>query len=113
MTLQTADCLYFSIENNTHYVLHPLGAFQIDLTFEELTAKLDPGQFFRANRHVIVHRRVVQKYAYWEKGKYCLYLSVNNQAKQVVLPRARYAPFKNWLSYIPTPTATAQIPVVL
>lgn len=104
MILHTQDCLYFFVHNNANWVLHTLGTFQIDLSLEELTAKLDPALFFRANRHAIIHRKIVQKYAYWEKGKYCLYLSVDSQFREVVLPRARYSPFKNWLSGVaPSP----------
>lgn len=108
MTLQANECLYFFTQNNANCVLHPLGTFRIDMTFEELTAKLDPVQFFRANRRAIVHRKIVQKYAYWEKGKYCLYLLLDSQPQQVILPRARYSPFKNWLS-APVPPASPTV----
>ncbi|MBC8151930.1 MAG: response regulator [Bacteroidetes bacterium] len=107
MTLHAQDCLYFFVRNSTTCVLHASGTFQIDRSLEELTARLDPVLFFRANRNAIVHRKIVQKYAYWEKGKYCLYLSVDSPLRQVVLPRARYSPFKDWLSYVlPSPRPT-------
>ncbi|WP_128548245.1 response regulator [Larkinella soli] len=93
--LNADDCYYFFVENRAYFARHPLGTFQVDLTLERLTAVLDPNQFFRINRNVILHRKMVQKYAYWEKGKYCLFLAMGEQA---ILPRARYSPFKQWLA---------------
>jgi two-component system, OmpR family, response regulator len=97
MMLHTDDCLYFFIKERACYVLHPKGTFRVDGSLEELAAHLNPVLFFRVNRKEIVQRSVVQRYTYWEKGKYCLFLTINGQDREVILPRARYRPFLDWL----------------
>ncbi|WP_421826333.1 response regulator [Larkinella sp.] len=98
MVLQTEDCLYFFIRNKKNFVRHLLGTFQIHVPFEKLAIELDPNLFFRANRNSIIHRKTVQKYAYWENGKYCLFLQIDGQNQEAILPRARYNSFKKWLA---------------
>ncbi len=97
MLLRTEECSCFFIQERGYYVLHPLGTFQIDASMEELTNQLNPVQFFRVNRREIVHRTVIRRYSYWQNGKYCLFLSIGEQAREVILPRARYRAFLRWL----------------
>jgi two-component system OmpR family response regulator len=97
MILRTDDCFYFFTEQRGYYVMHQLGTFQVDNSLEELTTQLNPQLFFRVNRKEIVHRNVVQHYAYWEKGKYCLFLLIKGEQKEAILPKARYRPFLDWL----------------
>jgi two-component system OmpR family response regulator len=97
MTLQTEECLYFFIQNRHYLVRHPQGIFQIVQTIEKLAEELDPKQFFRINRNVILHRKIIQKYSYWEKGKYCIYLSIDGKPQEAILPKARINDFKKWL----------------
>ncbi|AKD58225.1 response regulator [Spirosoma radiotolerans] len=98
MILLTAECLYFYVVNRQCFVQHPLGTFQINRSLDTLTAELDPTQFFRANRQVLLHRQTVRKYTYWDKGKYCLYLDLVGQSQQATLTRARFGQFKHWLA---------------
>ncbi|UFH55705.1 response regulator [Spirosoma sp. KNUC1025] len=98
MQLQTDDCYYFSVQDRDYFAEHPLGTFQISQTIEKLAVELDPKQFFRINRHLIIHRKILQKYAYWDKGKYCLYLSCEGNIREAILPKARFTAFKEWLS---------------
>jgi two-component system OmpR family response regulator len=97
MILRTDDCFYFFTEQRGYYVLHEQGTFQVENSLEELTTRLNPLLFFRINRKEIVNRNVVQHYAYWEKGKYCLFLLIKGEQKEVILPRARFRPFLDWL----------------
>ncbi|GAB4020196.1 hypothetical protein GCM10028808_60530 [Spirosoma migulaei] len=96
--LNVADCLYFYVHTSAYYVCHPLGTFQIDLTLAELETQLDSTQFFRANRQAIIHRKSIQKYAYWQLGKYCLYLINGAKGKEIIIPKARFRPLKKWLT---------------
>jgi len=98
MILKADDCFCFYVHNNFYFVCHPLGTFQIDLTIAELATQLDSTQFFRANRQAIIHRKSIQKYAYWQQGKYCLYLSNEAQAKEIIIPKARFRHLKKWLA---------------
>ncbi|GAB3790315.1 hypothetical protein GCM10028818_60260 [Spirosoma horti] len=98
MILNVADCLYFYVHTRAYYLCHSLGTFQIDLTMSELAAQLDSTQFFRANRQVIIHRKSIQKYAYWQQGKYCLFLINSAKTKEIVIPKARFRQLKKWLA---------------
>ncbi|AUD05729.1 response regulator [Spirosoma pollinicola] len=98
MVLQVEDCLYFFTRQRGYYVWHKLGLFQLNKSLEKLTGELNPRDFFRVNRHVVLHRKSIQKYAYWEKGKYCLFISVSEKTQEVILPKARFSAFKAWLS---------------
>lgn len=90
------ECNYFFVENRDYFVQHPSGTFQISQTLEKLMTLLPAKLFFRINRHLIINRNIVQKYAYWEKGKYCLYLE--GRLKEAFLPKSRFKTFKKWLS---------------
>jgi two-component system OmpR family response regulator len=98
MMLLAADCLFFYVENRQYFVRHPLGTFQINLSLDTLAAQLDPTQFFRANRQVLLHRKTVRKYTYWDKGKYCLFLELVGQLQEATLAKARFGQFKHWLA---------------
>ncbi|QMW04908.1 response regulator transcription factor [Spirosoma foliorum] len=98
MVLRTEECIYFGTHKRGYFVYHPLGNFQIGMSLDTLIAKLNPDHFFRVNRHVILHRKSIQKYAYWDKGKHCLMIDVGGNPQEVILPKARYRSFKDWLA---------------
>ncbi|MFD2937878.1 response regulator [Spirosoma flavum] len=98
MILLATDCLYFYVKNRQSFVRHHLGTFQINLSLDTLAAQLDPAQFFRANRQVLLNRKTVQKYTYWHDGKYCLFLEIAGQPQETTLAKARFRSFKDWLS---------------
>ena len=97
MTLRLDDCLYFYTHQRVYYLWHTLGTFKINQNFDELTNQLNPAHFFRVNRKEIIHRQALQRYAYWQQGKYCLWLGLGQQMHEVILPRARYKSFLEWL----------------
>ncbi len=98
MLLRTEDCIYFYTRKRGYFVWHPQGTFQLDMSLDKLIEKLDHKQFFRVNRHVILHRKSILKYSYWDKGKYCLFVDVGGNSQEVILPKARFRSFKEWLA---------------
>lgn len=98
MLLKVDDCLCFYVHNRDYLVCHPLGTFHIDLTLAELATKLDSTQFFRANRQAIIQRKSIHKYAYWQEGKYCLFLLNVAKYKEIIIPKARFRQLKKWLA---------------
>ncbi|GAB4043543.1 response regulator [Spirosoma litoris] len=98
MLLSTEECVYFGTHKRGYFVYHPLGNFQIDMSLDTLIAKLNPNHFFRVNRHAILHRKSIQKYTYWDKGKHCLLIDVGGRHQEVILPKARFRSFKDWLA---------------
>ncbi|WP_345270584.1 LytTR family DNA-binding domain-containing protein [Nibrella viscosa] len=97
MILPVDECLCFTIEDRNYYVLHPKGRYMLSKTLNELETELDPAQFFRINRGIILNRQVVQSYAHWEKGKYIVRLNIRYDG-EVILPRARLQEFRDWLA---------------
>jgi len=98
MLLKVADCLCFYVHNRAYLVHHPLGTFHIDSTLTELATQLDSRQFFRANRQVVIQRKSIQKYAYWQQGKYCLYLTNVAEHREIIISKARFRQLKKWLA---------------
>ncbi|ADB37088.1 response regulator [Spirosoma linguale] len=98
MLLPVEECFWFFTKNREYYVNHPAGTFQVNISLDKLTARLDPTLFFRANRTILLHRKVVQKYTYWDKGKYCIYLAIGEDTYEITLAKARFKHFKTWLS---------------
>ncbi|SFE44324.1 response regulator [Spirosoma endophyticum] len=98
MLLKTEECVSFFTQKRGYFVWHPRGTFQLDISLDTLVTKLDQKQFFRVNRHTILHRKSVQKYAYWDKGKYCLSVDIGGEPQEVTLAKARFRSFKEWLS---------------
>ncbi|WP_461151453.1 response regulator [Spirosoma pulveris] len=98
MLLPVDECFCFFTKNREYFVNHPAGTFQVNLSLDKLTASLDPGLFFRVNRNILLHRKTIQKYTYWDKGKYCLFLTIGQETHETTLAKARFKGFKNWLS---------------
>lgn len=97
MTLRTEECLYFFTKERRYYVVHQKDTYQLNKSLDKLSEELDPAQFFRVNRKEIIHRKTVHHYTYWGDGKYCLFLQHDKKTQEVVLPKARYREFLNWL----------------
>ena len=97
MTLRTDECLYFFTKERRYYVVHEKDTYQLNKSLDKLGEELDPVLFFRVNRKEIIHRKTVHHYTYWGEGKYCLFLQHGQKTQEVVLPKARYREFLNWL----------------
>lgn len=97
MILRTEECLYFFTKERRYYVKHQKDTYQLNKSLDKLSEQLDPAQFFRVNRNVIIHRKTLRHYTYYGDGKYCLFLQHDTKTQEVMLPRARYREFLNWL----------------
>ena len=85
--LPVGDVLYFEVEQKT-YVAYTLGrTYIIRKTLTELEAELNPQQFYRVNRSVIVNLAFVKNFSYWENDKYILRLTDNKT--EFVMQRTR------------------------
>lgn len=97
MLLQINECACFCTRERDYFVYHPLGLFQVRQSLDKLMKELDPQQFFRANRHIILNRKCIIEYDYWEKGKYCLQINFAQKNQEVILSKARFKNFREWL----------------
>lgn len=73
--------------------------FFLDESMEEIYQRLDPVQFFRANRQFIVARGAIKDLDLWFHGRLSVNLTVPVHDR-ILISRARVKEFKNWLAGI-------------
>lgn len=72
-------------------------SFVINQTIEQLEEDVNPLDFYRVNRQIILHRNSIQKIDYYFNGK----LKVQTQPQileEIIVSKAKAKEFKNWLS---------------
>ena len=72
-------------------------SYHLDNTLDELSDKLDPFSFFRANRQFIISREAIKDVDLWFSGKLAVNLKVDTSCK-IVISKARVPEFKSWFS---------------
>jgi DNA-binding LytR/AlgR family response regulator len=85
-----------SLDKLSHAVLHDGSRLLLETPLAELEASLDPAQFFRANRQVLLAARAVAGFAPAGKGRLRLQLRPV-LAGELVVSQERAAAFKAWL----------------
>ncbi len=68
----TNDVIWFEVEGKSYLAYTRGKTFEIRKTLAELEEAIDPAQFFRVNRSVIINLRHFKNYSYWENDKYIL-----------------------------------------
>lgn len=71
--------------------------YPVDKTLESLIQHLSSKMFFRANRQFIISRRAVKDVSVWFGSRLSLNLTIE-PPERIVIPKARVAEFKQWLS---------------
>jgi DNA-binding LytR/AlgR family response regulator len=71
--------------------------FSIDHPLDELEFMLNPTDFFRANRQMIVARNTVNDIELWFNGRLSVNLKIE-LSEQVLVSKARASEFKAWLT---------------
>jgi hypothetical protein len=95
--LPTDEVAYFFIESHAVFATQFSGQkFLVNASLDELTQDLDPRQFFRANRQVLLQRRACQSYLNEAYGK--LRVEVRPPTEREVIVSQQKAPeFRKWL----------------
>ena len=91
-----ANISYFYKDNDTYLVLKNGDRFAIKFTLEELIHLLDPIQFYRINRQMIVSINAISKITLWFKGKLKLRL-IPEFDNTVLVSREGATKFKAWM----------------
>ncbi|MDW7693373.1 LytTR family DNA-binding domain-containing protein [Flammeovirgaceae bacterium SG7u.111] len=95
--LETNDIAYFYTENRLTYAVDFKGKKHVlDFTIEKIEEQVDPEQFYRANRSVILNSDAVQKIENYFGGKLIVKL-ISPLTEPVTVSRLRATSFKNWL----------------
>lgn len=77
-------------------------SYPIDRTMEAMQAALPEEHFFRMNRQFLVARRAIKEISQWFNGRLTVHLTVD-VPERIIIPRARVADFKRWISAIESP----------
>ncbi|AEA43015.1 LytR/AlgR family response regulator transcription factor [Fluviicola taffensis] len=92
----TANISYFFKDNDTYIVLKNGDRYAVKFTLDELIHLLDPIQFYRVNRQLIVSIHAISKITFWFKGKLKLRL-IPEFDTTVFVSREGATKFKAWM----------------
>lgn len=96
--IETEQCAFFFSENKNSWLrTFSNETFALDLSLDEIEKQLEPQNFFRINRKVIVNIRAIDKMMVWTKGRVKLVLKPAFDEEPVVSAE-RSAAFKVWLT---------------
>ncbi len=71
--------------------------YPYDKTLDSLMTKLDPVEFFRANRQYIIAHSAVREVIVWFGGRLSVVLFAETD-ERVIISKARVTAFKNWMT---------------
>lgn len=98
-TLQVGDIAYFYCENKVTFAVEHSGReHTIDLSLDKLTEQLDPDQFFRANRQVILCITSVKRIEPSFNGKIVVHTKPAAREK-ITISKEKISSFKLWLNF--------------
>lgn len=96
LIIPTASISYFFKDNETYIVLKNGERYAVKFTLDELIHLLDPIQFYRINRQMIVSINAIAKISFWFKGKLKLRLTPEFD-DPVFVSREGATKFKAWM----------------
>ena len=95
--IQTEDVAYFYADNKTVYLADKDGnKFVINYSIEKLEPLLDPHYFFRINRRMIVHSKLVDLVKPYLNNRLKLSLKNIRHDEEIIVSRERVPTFKKW-----------------
>lgn len=98
MTVPIEEVAYFFAEGKYVFLVHQDGErYLVDYTLDKLHELVDPKQFFRANRQIIVHIDAIKTMNSWFKRRIKLEMNPAFD-KEVIVSSERMKDFKNWLN---------------
>jgi len=96
--IQSEDIAYFTAENKVVTMADKNGnRYAVNYTIEKLEPLLDPHHFFRINRKMIVHSKVIEQVKPYFNSRLKLLMKGNVKLnEEVVISRERVSAFKRW-----------------
>jgi len=95
--IQTDEIAYFYAENKIVYLADRQGnRFIINYTMEKLEPLLDPYHFFRINRKMIIHSKVIDLIKPFYNNRLKISLRNLNLQEDIIVSRERVYAFKKW-----------------
>jgi DNA-binding LytR/AlgR family response regulator len=95
--IQATDVAYFMADNKIVYLVDKDGnRFIINYTIEKLEPLLDPHDFFRINRKMIINSNVIEQVKPYFNNRLKLTLKRGGSNEDMIVSRERVALFKTW-----------------
>ncbi len=92
-----ADVAYFSADNKIVFLIDKDGnRFVINSTIEKLETQLNPKQFFRLNRKIIINADAIEQIKPYVNNRLKLQLKGITNHEEIIISRERVADFKAW-----------------
>lgn len=85
--VKVEDIWWFEVDNRNYFAYTEGHTYQVQKTLTELENELNPNQFFRVNRSVIINLAMLKNYQYWENDKYKL--RMKDDKTEFVIQRVR------------------------
>lgn len=95
-----SEIWYIEVERKNYLAYTAGRTYQLRKTLAELEAELNPQQFYRINRSVLLNLTYLKNYSFWENDKYIVRLTDNKT--EFVMQRTRLKDLKERLSGLPT-----------
>lgn len=97
-TVMVDEIAYFYADSKAVFMTLSNGkTYDLNFTLEQLEEKLDPKNFFRANRKFLIHIQSVKEATIYSKSKLMLYL-IPNSPTEVIVSSDKATRFKQWLN---------------
>ncbi len=97
--IPTRQVAFFYIENEKVSLTTFEGKeWGVDITLDSLMQKLNPAQFFRANRQFIISHTAVKEVVVWFGNRLAVTLHVPAK-ERILISKARVGVFKKWLTH--------------
>ncbi len=91
------DVSYFAADNKIVFLIDREGnRFVINNTIEKLETELNPKDFFRLNRKIIVHAEAIEQVKPYHNNRLKLQLKGAPGSEEIIISRDRVAEFKQW-----------------
>jgi len=97
LSINVKDVAYCYTKSRVHYIkTHDGSDYIIESNLDELEQQLDPADFFRASRQVIVRFDAIDNAFAWFDGKVKITVKPNG-FEDIMISRLKAADFKTWL----------------
>jgi two-component system, LytTR family, response regulator LytT len=95
--IPAGDVAYFAADNKIVFLIDREGnRFVINSTMEKLETELNPKDFFRLNRKIIIHADAIDQVKPCHSNRLKLQLKGVTSTEEIIISRERVSEFKQW-----------------
>ena len=96
--IQVQDVAYFTADNKiVHLVARDGKRYVKNATMEKLEQILDPKNFFRVNRKIIIHIDAIEQIKPYDNNRLIIMVKGIPAAEEIIISREKVAEFKIWM----------------